>query len=282
MEVSEKSEMFEIATPIKTTEEVTPMALLQMAIAQGANLDRLEKFMELHLRWEKRAELKAYFKAVAAFKLESFVISKDGEVGYRANDGKFVGYKHATLGNVIGMLTPAMSKHGLSLSWDPQQIWDEKLKTYVIKITCKMSHEQGHTQEVSLFGKGDNTGNKNQLQQLGSTMTYLERYTALAITGTATQEMDDDGRAGGGSDEEDRDTNKDQDTNNDQGGADEKPIILLGDDDFDRHLARWKKSIKAGTMSVTGVFVGAKEYNYKFSPEQIEKINRIGENDEDS
>jgi len=39
----------------------------------------------------------------------------------------------------------------------------------------------------------DQSGKKNNIQAIGSTTTYLQRYTLLAATGLATKEQDNDG-----------------------------------------------------------------------------------------
>ena len=39
----------------------------------------------------------------------------------------------------------------------------------------------------------DDSGGKNAIQSIGSTVSYLQRYTILALAGLATREMDDDG-----------------------------------------------------------------------------------------
>ena len=46
---------------------------------------------------------------------------------------------------------------------------------------------------MTLSASADNSGSKNSIQAIGSTVTYLQRYTLLAITGLATEDMDDDG-----------------------------------------------------------------------------------------
>jgi hypothetical protein len=45
-----------------------------------------------------------------------------------------------------------------------------------------------------MTGPLDDSGNKNKIQQAGSTVTYLQRYTLLAVTGLSTQDQDDDGQ----------------------------------------------------------------------------------------
>lgn len=42
----------------------------------------------------------------------------------------------------------------------------------------------------------DNSGSKNAIQAVGSTVTYLQRYTLLAATGLAAAGQDDDGDEG--------------------------------------------------------------------------------------
>ena len=42
----------------------------------------------------------------------------------------------------------------------------------------------------------DSSGSKNPVQQIGSTMTYLQRYTLIGALGLTTADKDDDGRQG--------------------------------------------------------------------------------------
>ena len=55
----------------------------------------------------------------------------------------------------------------------------------------------GHSEAVSIAGPLDDSGQKNGIQQIGSTITYLERYTLMAIMGLAAHDQDDDGIASG-------------------------------------------------------------------------------------
>jgi hypothetical protein len=66
-----------------------------------------------------------------------------------------------------------------------------------VKVTCKLTHKQGHSEEVTLEAPLDTSGGKNNIQAMGSSVSYLERYTLLAITGLATKEQDDDGASTG-------------------------------------------------------------------------------------
>jgi hypothetical protein len=168
-------------TPIPTT----PAVLLDIAVRQGADLDKLEKLMGLQERWEATQARKSYFEAMTAFKADPPEIDKDKKVSYKTNSGT-TAYNHASLANVTSKISSALSKYGLSANWTTKQ--DEKGVT----VTCRISHVLGHYEETSLIAAPDSSGGKNSIQALGSTVSYLERYTVLALTGLATHDMDDD------------------------------------------------------------------------------------------
>jgi len=162
-----------------------PTDLINSAIQNGADLEQIEKLLELQFKWEANEARKAYNKAMAEFKSNPPKIDKDKKVGYSTSKGK-VGYSHASLYNVVDKITAELSKHGLSASWRTEQNGQ-------VKVTCRISHSMGHYEETSLSADADTSGSKNAIQAVGSTITYLERYSLLAITGLATEDQDNDG-----------------------------------------------------------------------------------------
>lgn len=156
--------------------------VLSLAVEKGAGVEELKAIMELQERYDANEARKAYHIAMAAFKADPPKITKDATVSYNQTS-----YKHATLANVTDKINAALSEHGLSATWQTDQP-DGK-----IKVTCKITHILGHCETTSLEAGADDSGKKNKIQAIGSTVTYLERYTLLSLTGLATQEQDDDG-----------------------------------------------------------------------------------------
>lgn len=177
--------------PINGTDLVpappTPMLMIQMAVQQNADLDKLAKLMDLQERWEKNEAHKAFVQALADFKANPPQLEKNKQVDFQGRSGGRVNYKYATLDYVAKVLGQELSKHGLSFRWQTAQ---EQGK---VRVTCFLQHAMGHGESVTLEGPADDTGNKNAIQQIGSTVTYLQRYTLLAATGMATAEQDNDG-----------------------------------------------------------------------------------------
>ena len=164
-------------------------ALVQQADGK-IDVDKLEALLKVQMQWEANEAKKAYVQAMAAFKENPPEILKDKTVNYTAKGGT-VNYKHATLYNVTTKINQELSKHGLTAAWVTSQ------DNGSVKVTCKITHVMGHSEETCLSAPPDNTGSKNVIQAIGSTVTYLQRYTLLALTGLATCGQDDDGKASG-------------------------------------------------------------------------------------
>jgi hypothetical protein len=171
--------------PVEQTQMVSQAdRLLELAITSNASPEYLDKLLDLKIKHDKEMGRRAFTAAMAGFKGEVITITKDKQVAF--ND---VSYMHATLGNIIKIATPFMAKHGLSHRWQTKQEGSQ------ITVTCIVSHKDGHSEETSMTAQPDTSGKKNAIQQVASTITYLERYTFLAITGLAVEEQDDDAQA---------------------------------------------------------------------------------------
>ena len=178
-------ELFDNETAVESA-AATPADLLKIAVSQNADLDKLEKLMQLQIRWEEAEAKKAFARAMNAFKLNPPDIYKTKGVSFGQGNSK-TDYRHATLDEVASLIGKAMSEHGLSFRWETSQ------EGSVIRVRCIVTHESGHSESVCLESESDKTGGKNSIQAIGSAVSYLERYTLLAITGLATKDQDDDG-----------------------------------------------------------------------------------------
>lgn len=171
-----------------TTEskKFNPNDLIRIAVDQNHDLDKLEKLMDLQLRWEANEAKKAFTAAMAAFKAECPMLPRDSEVDFVNRKGQRVHYKHPTLGGISEVVTPILSKHGLSVTFDSKQSKDG------ITVTCEVTHIGGHVIRRSLTAPPDNSGSKNAIQAICSTATYLSRYTEVLALGLATEYVNDD------------------------------------------------------------------------------------------
>jgi hypothetical protein len=167
---------------------VTPMAMLAKAVEGGADIDVLEKLMGLSERWEANQARKAFDNAMSAAKAEIPVILKNRVVDFTSQKGR-THYRHEDLAEIARTVSPILAKHGLSYRYRTTSNLNEP-----VTVTCIVSHRDGHFEENTLSAGRDESGNKNSIQAVGSTLTYLQRMTLKAALGLAASD-DDDGAA---------------------------------------------------------------------------------------
>lgn len=163
----------------------TPMQMIAAMVDKGVDTDQLEKLLDLQERHESNEAKKAFFAARAAFAANPPDVIRDKE-------NSQYGSRYSSLQNMVNTVTAALSEYGLSANWTVDQ-QDQ------IAVTCVLTHELGHSESVTIAGPPDDSGKKNTLQQIKSTLTYLKLATFEAITGIASVDgnVDDDGNAAG-------------------------------------------------------------------------------------
>lgn len=167
---------------------VTPMDMLNRAVQSGASLEMVTKLMDLQDRYKAGQALEAFNEAMASAKAEIPTITKNREVDFTSQKGR-TNYRYEDLGNIAKTVQPILAKHGLSYRYRATSNVNEP-----VTVTCIVSHRAGHFEEITLTAGRDESGNKNSIQAVGSTITYLQRMTLKAALGLAVSN-DDDGKA---------------------------------------------------------------------------------------
>ena len=151
-------------------------------------MEKLSQLLDVKDRWEKEEARKAFVAAMAEFKRNPPEVLKTQTVDFTTGRGR-THYKFANLGTVAPAVGSSLADYGLHYDWRTIQAPGG------VTVTCVLTHRDGHSEQTSLTALSDDSGNKNSIQQIGSTITYLQRYTLMAITGLAAQDTDDDGAA---------------------------------------------------------------------------------------
>lgn len=176
----------EVVAPAQQA-QATPADIVLYAMKNGGSIAEIREFMQLQREWEADQARKAFVADMAEFKKSPPDIVKDKQVAFNGTS-----YMHATLGNVTEAIVSGLARCGFSHRWDTEQAGAN------IVVTCILTHKLGHTERTTLSATKDDSGKKNQIQQMASTITYLQRYTLLAATGVATKDQgDDDGASAG-------------------------------------------------------------------------------------
>lgn len=162
-----------------------PAGLLAMAVEKGLPLEQMKELMDLQERWERKEAKKAFFDALSKFQTMVPSIKKNRTARINSQKGNY-SYKFADLGNIGAQIKKALHECGLSYRWE------FKDNGTMMKVTCILSHRDGHSETTEMEAGLDNSGYKNDIQQKGSSHTYLQRYTLIGALGLTTADEDND------------------------------------------------------------------------------------------
>lgn len=144
-----------------------PLRLLETALERNADEQVLAQLIDLHERTRQGEARRAFEAALAAAKAEIPIIAKTQQ----ARLGR-TSYRHEDLAEIARSVGPILARHGLSYRFRSQTSGSE------VTITCIISHRDGYREENSLSAAADTSGEKNPIQAIGSTLTYLQRMSA--------------------------------------------------------------------------------------------------------
>ena len=174
----ESTEIVPAQDQVLQTVPVTPMQMISAAVESGKDLEYVERLMELERTWKADKAREAFYVALAEFKKNPVTVIKD-KTNLQYNS------KYASIGNIVNTTNAAMAPFGLNARWDIEQ-------GDIITVTCILSHTLGHSESVPMSGLPDDSGKKNDLQKIKSTVTYLKSATFEAVTGVVSVDATDD------------------------------------------------------------------------------------------
>lgn len=164
----------------------------RVALNPSIDINKMERLLEMQERILARNAKVAFSAALATMQPELPVIERKGLIKVPARDGK-TGHEtpYALWEDINEAIRPLLSKYGFALSFRIKKSDDR------VEVTGVLSHREGHSEETMLSLPMDTTGSKNNVQAIGSSVSYGKRYTAAALLNLTSRGEDDDGKAGG-------------------------------------------------------------------------------------
>lgn len=217
--------------------------LMTLALNENAPIEKLERLMDLQERWETKNSERAFYDALSLFQSECPIIDKKG-VTYN-------GTPYAKLEDISIAIKKMLAKTSLGYRFEQEQ----DIQSKMIKVTCIVSHKDGFSKETSMAAPADTSGNKNFIQAIGSTITYLKRYTLTGALGIAVGGEDTDG----------------QDYEQYQ-----EPVDTYPDEEFKKNFPNWEKAILAGKKTPDQIIKSGNAQGITFSTQQLLTIEKVG------
>jgi hypothetical protein len=178
----------------------TVLALIErMALDPRVDVEKLDCLMAMYERLKtKEAEL-AFNAAKGRIlkKLAGIKIVKNRSVLHefereKPQMGTYEAFRYAPLEEIDKYLRPLLAEEEMDLSYSGEVVQDRG-----ILIRGRLKHlPSGHFEDSFMPAPPDTTGDKSEVQAVGSTNSYLRRYIACNIFNIVVVADDDDGNGG--------------------------------------------------------------------------------------
>jgi hypothetical protein len=155
----------------------TPMDLLQLAIEREGSIDVIERLAKLQMEFTDRDDKIAFRNAMTRFKEDMPKIIRTRPIVDKQGAEK---YKVVALEDVADPVMKALVKLGITYRYKSSDLPDGRIRvTCILGLQGTAYEEEGAT----LAAPPDTAGGKDPLKAVGSTTSYLEKYTLLASVG---------------------------------------------------------------------------------------------------
>lgn len=165
-------------------DDATVMRMIEALIQRpDVPIEKLQQIVALHERIKADQARREYLDAFSRLQAEMPPAVRRGT----GHNNK----RYARFEDVIEAARGPLCRYGFSLSFRVHH------EGAVVRVTGVLGHAGGHQETTEMPLPADATGNKNNVQAWGSSISYGKRYVALTLLGIATDDDDDGQKASG-------------------------------------------------------------------------------------
>lgn len=176
-----------VAVPTKSSEPDIGRLLLD-AVDKGLTTEQLQVLADLQCRMEDRRARAAFNHAMARFRADCPQIFKSHTGTTVTKTGARFTYEYSTLADIANVINPVLAKYGLSYRWG-----DAVIEQQYIRISCIVTHEEGHTESSSVPMPYASSAGSSEQQKWCSATTFARRQSLVGALGLTMCEVDTDG-----------------------------------------------------------------------------------------
>lgn len=174
-----------IAQP--TREDAVLAVISRAATDPNVDIDKMERLLAMQERITAGQALAAYNADMSSMQARMPTISKDAKIMNK--DGVSVRSYYATFENIVSTIRPLLDEFGFSVTFKTS------FEGGTLHVTGRISHRAGHSEQTTIALPFDPSGNKNDVQAIGSSVSYGKRYALCMLLNITTGGEDDDGNS---------------------------------------------------------------------------------------
>lgn len=165
-------------------------AIVTLAKDPAMDVAKLSALLEMQERMEDRQAERSFIAAFARLSADPPRVKKNGTIDL--GKGKAIAF--ARWEDIDKVIRPLLEREGFSLSFDSAQRPGDGGG---LVVTGTLMHAAGHSRTASMPLPLDAGPGRNNLQAMGSTLSYGKRYCAEMLLNIVREGEDDDGKFGG-------------------------------------------------------------------------------------
>jgi ERF superfamily protein len=171
--------------PIESSATAIIQVIERAASNPEVDIDKMERLLQMQERVLERAAEAAFNADLAQMQNELPVIEENGVI---RNKSGGVQSTYPLFEDINEACKPILKLYGFAISF--RTAFEEG----AVIVTGVLSHRQGHRETSSIKLPADASGNKNNVQGWGSSISYGKRYTMNALLNITSRGEDNDGR----------------------------------------------------------------------------------------
>lgn len=163
-------------------------AIIQVARDPGLDVAKLDRLMQMQFELEKRQAEREAIEAFTRVSAKMPRVKKNGTIDM-GTKGSFA---FARWEDMDAVIRPIITEEGFTLSFNSAMKEGGGLI-----VTGELMHRSGHVRTATIPLPLDQGPGRNNLQAVGSTLSYGKRYCAEMLLNIVREGDDDDGVKGG-------------------------------------------------------------------------------------
>lgn len=183
------------ATDVTLSQSSVLKILADAAADPNVNPEKMRALLDMQKDIRAEEAKQAFTAAFIAMRPHLPTIGATGRIVIEKHGKRIQNTPYATFNEIHRSVTPILSEHGFVLSFAPDALDDGRLV-----MTATLEHREGHTKHGRMVLPAETSGSKNNVQGVGSAVSYGKRYlmvTMLNLISEAKEDADDDGQQAG-------------------------------------------------------------------------------------
>lgn len=148
------------------------------------DVEKMERLLAMHERLSERRAIAKFNSELSELQMELPEITENGQILHSSK----LQSKYALFEDINRIVKPLLQKRGFAVTF--RTAYEDG----AILVTAVLTHREGHREETTIRLPQDNSGSKNAVQGVGSSVSYGKRYTMCALLNITTRGEDDDGQ----------------------------------------------------------------------------------------